>query len=242
LAKCHSFINYGKIIMKNNKSLSALNTYSFTRRAIALSALISMVGCASTSGPTYLPAPSANKSSSDYKRAQIESPVKKQMISAAITGFIGGALGPLGSIFTNVVSKYSQKKIITGYWKSFSNTELVGVVIEDATQQRLLEYKNKAELFTQLPNEAMMPKHYSVDFGAGNLFILPVKNGIHPQVGDVVTAYVAPDAWKIVDEKVNFEYIPTIIDIRCSASNQACINAPENEQGIAKHLGLVSEI
>lgn len=228
-------------MQKNKQQSSNKKNTKISRPLILIGALISVTGCATNTTPKYLPPPSAKKSSSDYTRQQIASPAKKQILSAFVTGFVAGALGPLGSIVSNVTAKYTQKKISTGYWKSFSNTELVGVVIEDATEKRLSEYKNKADLFTHLPAIAAMPNHYSVDFGSGNFFILPVHEGLKLQVGDVVTAYVTPDAWKIVADKIDYTYLPKITAIRCLATDNTCISAPENEPGIAKRLGLASE-
>jgi predicted small lipoprotein YifL len=226
--------------MTKNKQTLTTQSQQLARRIVVLSTLISMVGCA-TSAPKYLPAPSAKKTVNDYKREQIASPEGKQLASSFVSGFIGGVMGPFGAIFSVISASYADKKILVNHWKSFSNTELVGVVIEDVTQKRLLDYKNNAKTFTNLPTEANMPKHYTVDLGAGNLFVLPVKAGIHTHVGDVVTVYAPPDTWKLVEGKANFHYMPTIINVRCLATDQACIKAPDNEQGIAKHLGEPNE-
>ncbi|WP_292804026.1 hypothetical protein [Methylotenera sp.] len=212
------------------------NLNTFTRHALAYTAIISLVGCASTTPPKYLPAPSAAKSAEDYQRQQIPSPVKKQMLSAFVSGFVSGALGPLGGFVSSYISKYSQQKILTGYWQSIANTEIVGVVIEDATQKRKQEYQANAKLFTNLPPEATMPQHLSVDFGSGHLLILPVTPSITPKQGDVVSAFIADDAWKMVGDPIDFKYMPRISSIRCVAADIACVKRPENEQGIAQRF------
>lgn len=219
--------------------MKTLNTY--TKRAIACGLMLSLVGCASTP-PKYLPAPSASKSADDYKRQQIPSAAKKQMLSAFASGFINGALGPFGGIVSHFFSKYSQQMILAGYWKSLADTEIVGVVIEDVTQRRISEYQANPKQFIHLPPQSSMPQHVSVDFGSGHLLILPVNTNIAPKAGDVVSAVIASDAWKMIDDPIDFNYMPRISNIRCFAIDVACAKLPENEQGIAQHFEKVKVV
>lgn len=214
--------------------MKTLNTYA--KRAIACGFMVGLVGCASTTPPKYLPAPSASKSADDYQRQQIPSPVKKQMLSAFASGFINGALGPFGGIVSHLVSKYSQQLILTSYWKSIADTEIVGVVIEDVTQKRLSEYQAHPKQFSHLPAQSAMPQHVSVDFGSGHLLILPVNANISPKAGDVVSAVIANDAWKMIGDPIDFDYMPRISNIRCISTDITCAKLPENEQGIAQHF------
>lgn len=214
--------------MQTNHSLIYLLVLSLT------------TGCAG--GPTYKPAPSA-KSNTQYKREQIASPVGKQVGGAVMSGVVGGLLGPLGIIITSIGSNRTQKITMTHYWKSFSNTELVGVIVEDVTKKRVSEYLSNRSWFKDLPKKDEMPMHFSVDVGSGNILMLPVSSDLTtmPQVGDVVEVYAPPHAWHLVSPKAPFSALPVITTIRCEAANLACVLDPDNEPGIIKRLGEPSQ-
>lgn len=194
-------------------------------------------GCAA--GPSYKAAPSA-KITKAYTREQIASPAGKQVGGAVVSGIIGGLLGPLGAIVTAIGNSQTQKITVTKYWKSFSNTRMVGVVVEDVSKKRINEYLDNPRWFQNLPTKAQMPAHFSVDFGSGNLLMLPVQIGVMPKIGDVVEVYAPPNAWTLVNQKADFGGLPQITKIRCNFQDIACINGPENEPGIVEHLGVPS--
>lgn len=202
---------------------------------IALLIATQITGCSTT--PTYLPSPTAKKSASDYKREQISSPASKQVAGAALSGVIGGLLGPIGILVTSIGTATTNRKALISTWQSFSNTRMVGVVVEDVSKKRIGEYLSNPRWFKDLPPKDQIPAHFSVDFGSGSLLMVPVSQGIMPQIGDVVTVYAPPHAWHLVSVHAEFSALPQITEIRCHAQDKACIDNPDNEPGILEHLG-----
>ena len=192
-------------------------------------------GCATT--PNYLPAPSAKQTNIEHKREQIQSPAAKQIGGAALSGILGGLLGPVGILVTSIGSAATQKAGLTSYWKSISGTELVGVIIEDVTEQRNKEFLSNPSWFKHLPSKDQRPKQWNVDFGNGNSFVFPVASNIKPHIGDVVTIISPATAYQLMDKQADFEQdLPKITSVRCMAYDLACVKNPENELGVAKRF------
>lgn len=202
---------------------------------IALLITTQLTACSTT--PTYLPSPTAKKSASDYQREQISSPASKQVAGAALSGVVGGLLGPVGILVTSIGTAAANRKALISTWQSFSNTRMVGVVVEDVSKKRIGEYLSNPRWFKDLPPKAQIPAHFSVDFGSGSLLMLPLATGVMPQIGDVVTVYAPPHAWHLVSVHAEFSSLPQITEIRCHAGVKACIDNPDNEPGILEHLG-----
>lgn len=205
--------------------------------AIFIAAIL-LHGCATT--PEYLPAPSSSKPASEYHREQLNSPTSKQVGGAAASGAIGGLLGPLGIIVAVVGANSTRISALETYWKSIDDTELVGVVIEDATQKRNAQFLDNPRWFSNLPNKDQLPQQMNIDFGSGNSLVFPVNPGIHPAVGDVVTVVASPTAHKLMKPRADFYHdLPWIVGVRCNKQDVACIADPANEPGVARRGGIV---
>jgi len=203
--------------------------------AILLSALL-LHGCATT--PDYLPAPSKSKSASEYHREQLNSPTSKQVGGAAASGAIGGLLGPLGLIVAVVGANSTRMSALETYWKTIDDTELVGVVIEDATSKRNEQFLDNPRWFSNLPKKAQLPQQLNIDLGSGNSLVLPVNPGIHPAVGDVVTVVASPTAHNLMKPRADFYHdLPWVVAIRCEKQDAACIADPTNEPGVVRRGG-----
>ncbi len=196
-------------------------------------------GCAST--PEYLPPPSRNQSSHDAQREQLNYATGQELGGAAVSGAIGGILGPIGIIVTAIGTASTRRHAQNLYWQSVDNTELVGIVIEDATKKRNQEYLDHPRWFSNLPAKQSLPQELNVDVGSGNSFVLPVKTTIHPQVGDIVTILAPATTHKLMSPHADFyQDMPQIVEIRCQKQDMACMKAADNALGVAKRFSTTS--
>ncbi len=209
--------------MKNNKMIPTI-----------LIATLALSAC--SSNPYHTP-PSKGKSASDYKREQLDYSKTQELGGAALSGLVGGLLGPAGILITSLGTTGARLRALNNYWSSVDNTELVGVVYQDVTKARNAEFLDHSSWFTNLPKKADLPLELNVDTGSGNSFVFPVKPDIHPEIGDVVTIKASSTTHKIMSKHADFfQDLPWIVEIRCKKQDKACIDAPENEVGVAKRI------
>lgn len=177
------------------------------------------------------------KSKALYKHEQFDSPASKQAAGAAISGIVGGLLGPLGILVTAIGSSISHKQSVISYLKQMNNAEMSGLVIEVATDKRNKEFLANPRWFTNLPPKEKLPKEVNVDLGSGNSFIFPVVSGVHVSEGDVVTIIAPSTTHNLASIKSDFfKDLPQVTEVRCKANDADCIAAPENELGIVRRM------
>jgi hypothetical protein len=211
------------------------NIMHYSKNLSSLLILSLLSGCAS--GQEYKKPPSMGKSKSLYKHEQFSSPASKQVAGAAISGIVGGLLGPLGILVTAIGSSVSQKQGVISYLKQMNSTEMAGIVIEDVTTKRNQEFLDNPRWFINLPAKEMLPKEVNVDLGSGNSFIFPVVAGVDVSEGDVVTIIAPPTTHNLASIKSDFyKDLPQVTEVRCMANDIDCITASENEPGIVRRL------
>lgn len=194
-----------------------------------------LTACVSTQ--EYKKPPSSNKSKSSYQHEQLSSPAAKQVSGAALSGVLGGLLGPLGILVTAIGSNVSHKQGIVSYLKQMNDTEMVGLVIEDVTEKRNNEFLSNPRWFINLPAKDKLPRELNVDLGSGNSFIFPLKSGLEVSEGDIVTIIAPSSTHHLASIKADFyKDLPQVIAVRCKMNDSVCIELPENELGIARRL------
>ena len=180
---------------------------------------------------------SSYKNKSHYRHEQLDSPAAKQVTGAALSGVIGGLLGPLGILVTAIGSNVSQKQGIVSYLKQMDNTEMVGIVLEDVTDKRNKQFLSNPRWFKNLPSKDQLPKQLNVDLGSGNSFIFPLMPGLEVGEGDIVTILASNTTHNLASINADFyKDLPLIISLRCKNTDIQCITLPENEQGIVKRI------
>lgn len=208
---------------------------SHTNKISSLVIVSLLSACASTQ--EYKKPPSSTKAKSSYRHEQLSSPAAKQVTGAALSGLVGGLLGPLGILITAIGSSASQKQGVVSYLKQMNDTEMVGLVIEDVTEKRNSEFLSNPRWFTNLPAKDKLPKQLNVDLGSGNSFIFPLISGLEVSEGDIVTIIAPSSTHHLASIKADFDKdLPQIIAVRCKMNDSACIGLPENELGIARRL------
>lgn len=208
---------------------------NYSKNVSSLVMLSFLSACASSMA--YKKPPSMGKSKSFYKHEQFNSPAAKQASGAALSGFIGGLLGPIGILVTAIGSNVSQKQGVVSYLKQMDNTEMAGVVIENVTDKRNKEFLANPRWFTNLPSKDKLPNQVNVDLGSGNSFIFPVMVGVDVAEGDVVTVIASSTTHNLASNKSDFfKDLPQVTNVRCKANDADCISAPENEPGIVRRI------
>ena len=180
---------------------------------------------------------SSYKNKSHYRHEQLDSPAAKQVTGAALSGIIGGLLGPIGILVTAVGSNVSQRQGIVSYLKQMDNTEMVGIVLEDVTDKRNKQFLSNPRWFKNLPSKDRLPRQLNVDLGSGNSFIFPLMPGLEVDEGDIVTISAPSTTHNLASIKADFyKDLPLIISLRCKRTDINCAALPENEQGIARRF------
>lgn len=223
--------------------ISKNNQYEFTTEGLIhqtkliLLILIYFLTTACSSTIEYKKPPSMGKPKSDYKHEQFNSPASTQASGAAVSGLVGGLLGPIGILVTGIGTGLSFKQGIISYMKQMNDTEMSGIVIEDVTEKRNKELLANPRWFTNLPPKNQLPRQVNVDLGSGNSFIFPVESTLDVATGDVVTVISGSTAHNLASPKADFftDY-PRVVNIRCKANDDSCITLPENELGIVRRF------
>ncbi len=225
------------LISSNGKQYKFQLKGAMHQAKIMLLVLIYFFTAACTSTTAYKKPPSMGKPKSDYQHEQFNSPASTQAGGAALSGLVGGLLGPIGILVTGIGSGLSYKQGIVSYMKQMNNTEMSAIVIEEVTEKRNKELLDNPRWFVNLPPKNELPHQVNVDLGSGNSFIFPVESDLDVATGDVVTVISSSTAHNLASPKADFfKDYPRVVSIRCKANDDSCIKLPENELGIVRRF------